>query len=136
MAHIIPGSGGGEGSVSTSTLLDYLKPEIYRPDIYEERSFVVKDIHGPSSSPKKTTDTGTLLYTIGIIILSAAIFITFVSWTDVLRSWYDSKYINDIIAVQTTSRIYYATTITIIALIISLFLIGLWWYFVYRKSTP
>lgn len=131
---------GAGGTVPVSTILDYLRPEISRPDLYEERSFIVKDIHGPSSMSRRQTDgydksiqrgrDNTIVYTIGIIILSAAIFITLVAWTDVLRSWYDSKYVNAIIAQQTRSRIYYATTITIIAIVLILVLFFL--YFAFR----
>ena len=126
----------GGGSIPTATVLDYLQPEINRPDLYEERSFVIKDIRGPSSSSMKKRDVTDVhktkmnapLYTIAIIILSAVIFITLVSWADVLRSWFDTKYINPIIGQQLKSRIYYASTITIIGFIV-LIVLGLWYYY-------
>ena len=120
------------GSVPTATFLDYLRPEVSRPDIYEERSFLVKDLHGPNPKDRRdkskpnTNKLGTLLYTIGVIILSALIFVTIIAWVDVLRSWFDSKYVNSIISIQTKSRIYFSITITIIALIIGGFLVWFW----------
>jgi len=122
----------GGGSVPTATILDYLQPEINRPDLYEQQSFIVKDIRGPSASQMNKSDV-TILYTIGIIILSAVIFITFVSWADVLRSYFDSKYINPIIETQTKARIYYAITITLISLIIVVLLFWAWLYFKRRR---
>ncbi|CAH6419306.1 Hypothetical protein HVR_LOCUS507 [uncultured virus] len=164
------GSQGAAGSIPTATVLDYLNPDINRPDLYEERSFIVKDIRGPSSSTpnrnkavpvvvsgtgadysstntcgsftKRSTASsggqvedsftkgrkfGAVLYTVGVIVLSAAIFITLVSWADVLRSWFDTKYINPIIGQQLKARIYFATTITIIAIIVIALLFWLWW---------
>lgn len=137
------GSQGAAGSIPTGTVLDYLSEDINRPDLYEERSFIVKDIHGPSDRRKtssvvalgtgtaspstKGRNLGSLLYTIGIIILSAAIFITLVSWSDVLRSWFDTKYVNPIIGDQLKSRIYFATTITIISIIVISLLLWLWY---------
>jgi len=125
------GQGGG-GTVSTSTIIDYLRPDINRPDIFEERSVVVKDVHG-SSNDKSQNDQSSkyknLLYTVVIIIVSAIIFILAISWTDVLRSWFDTKYVNPIIQEQYLSRLYFAITITIIGLVL-LLLMGLLWYYI------
>lgn len=137
------------GSVPTATFLDYLNEDINRPDLYEEQSFIVKDIHGPSSTdnqvknknihyhyhqwnPMKGKNITAILYTVGIIILSAAIFITLVSWADVLRSWFDSHYINSLIEEQLRSRIYFAITVTIISIITIFILFWLWWIGIMR----
>lgn len=119
----------GSQAVATGTLLDYLQDDIMRPDIYEERSFVTKDIHGPGDRKQKESSKWSgLLYTVGIIILSAAIFLTAVAWVDVIRSWLDSKYVNEVISAQTKSRLYYALIITSLAIMIILFLLFLWYY--------
>ncbi len=120
------------GAVPTAALMEYLRPEINRPDIFEERSFVVKDIKGPNTQNLLAMQNPTqqvlrkIYSTIGLILLSAAIFITFVSWTDVLRSWYDSFIINPVIEVQLKARIYYALTITAISIFICAIIIYLW----------
>lgn len=126
----IPFQGRG-GTISTSSLLDYLRPDIARPDIYERESYIVKDIHGSnlSSETRKRADN-TFIYTVGIILLSALIFITFVAWADVLRSWYDSMFVNSIISTETISSLYYAITITIISIVITIILLLFWIYII------
>lgn len=120
------------GAVPTAALMEYLRPEINRPDLFEERSFVVKDVKGPNTQKLVAMQSPNqeiwrkIYSTIGLILLSAAIFITFVSWTDVLRSWFDSFIINPIIEVQLKARIYYALTITAISIFICAIIIYLW----------
>lgn len=123
------------GAVPTAALMEYLRPEINRPDLFEERSFVVKDIKGPNTQKLVAMQSPNqeiwrkIYSTIGLILLSAAIFITFVSWTDVLRSWFDSFVINPIIEVQLKARIYYALTITAISIFICAIIIYLWLHY-------
>lgn len=123
------------GAVPTVALMEYLRPEINRPDLFEERSFVVKDIKGPNTQKLVAMQSPNqeiwrkIYSTIGLILLSAAIFITFVSWTDVLRSWFDSFVINPIIEVQLKARIYYALTITAISIFICAIIIYLWLHY-------
>ena len=124
-----PNTGSG-GAVLTSTpVMEYLRPDIMRPDLYESKSFIVGDIHGPSNIDKKHSKASAkdnYMSTLIIIFVSAIIFVTIVSWCDVLRSYYDSKFVNDIIKAQTKARIYYASTCTII-LIITLIVAFLVW---------
>lgn len=123
------------GAVPTAALMEYLRPEINRPDLFEERSFVVKDIKGPNTQKLVAMQSPNqeiwrkIYSTIGLILLSAAIFITFVSWTDVLRSWFDSFVINPIIEVQLKARVYYALTITAISICICAIIIYLWLHY-------
>jgi H+/Cl- antiporter ClcA len=110
-------------SVSTGSLLglDYLRPDVFRPDLYEKE--FVRDIHGPSDRRSRNP----LIYTIGIIIISALIFISLVAWADVLRSWFDSQFVNSIIAAETTSTLYYAITVSVFC--IALIILLLWIYY-------
>ena len=136
--------GGGvaaAGAVSTPTMFDYLNPDVNRPDLFAAKAYPIQNMGGGSSSRKRSFQTDrkddsdhrplyvTLFYTIGLIVLSALIFITFVSWANVLLSWLDSIYISPIIATATKSRLYYAVIITAISLIVIALLLGLWYYY-------
>lgn len=122
------GTTGISGAPITGTVFDYLNPDILRPDLYEQQSYIVKDIRGPSS----TNQTNSIYYTIAVIILSAVIFVVIVAWTDVLRSWFDSKYINSIISLQTKSRIYFAITVSIIGFIVISIIFYLYYSHIHR----
>jgi hypothetical protein len=125
------GQGQG-GTISTATIIDYLRPDINRPDLFEDQSVIVKDVHGPSNEKSQSNQSSkykNMFYTIMIIIVSAIIFIVAISWTDVLRSWFDTKYVNPIIQEQYLSRLYFAITITIIGLVL-LLLLGFLWYYI------
>ena len=139
------------GAVPVSSVLDYLLPEINRPDIFEQEAYPLRGGGGSSRaimnaqkniySIQKHDKLGnqrspfySLFYTIGLIILSAAIFISLSAWANVLLSWYDSIYVNSSIDNVTRARIYFATTISIISIIIIIILIMLWYYFTIIKS--
>ena len=117
----------GGGGIYTPTIIDYLRPDVARPDIYEDESFVVKDIRGPTPSDDHDDHTlKSLAYTVMVIILSAALFILAVAWADVLRSWFDSHDIDAVIQKQLYSRIKYASCITVIAIVIILLCLFFW----------
>lgn len=136
MSHVAIGVGkagytGAGGTVSTSPILEYLRPDVMRPDLYEQQSFIVKDIHGPSTiKESKTKASSNYISTLIIIVVSAFIFVTVVAWFDVIRSYFDSKYINDVIKAQTKARIVYALTCLVILIVAMIVL-----YFVWKRYT-
>ena len=121
----------GAGAITASTV-DFLQDDILQPDFFEERSLFSKSIRGAprsvgaSATPEKNWSG--LLYTVGIIILSAAIFITVVGWLEVLRTLLDSVYVNDVIKTQIKSRVYYALIVSTLSLLVVAILVGLWYY--------
>ncbi len=131
MAALSNGPAQGGGGIYTPTIIDYLRPEIARPDLFEDQSFVIRDIGGGGGSRSDNSDhtLKSLIYTVIVILLSAAIFITAVAWADVLRSWFDSNNINPIIEKQLYSRIKYASCITAIAVVLILICLFIWNYY-------
>lgn len=95
------------GTVITSSF-DYLKPEINRPDLFEERTSMRSSI-----SRRSDQQIGITIMT---VVLSAFIFVTIVGWFTLLQTYYDSIVVNDIISALVTSRFYYAVTATFITL--------------------
>lgn len=120
--------------VATGTVLDFLADDIARPDLFEQRSTIGDFARTAPGKPKESKSWHNLFYTIGIILLSAAIFISAIAWVDVLRSWIDSKYINEIIKTQVQSRLYYAVIITIIGLLLIGTLIFLWYFEILKRK--
>ncbi len=110
----------------------YVRPDIFqvvRPDLIPQglqgkELLMDRNIHGPVSSHQET-----IVYTIGVIVISAFIFITLISWADVLRSLFDSKYIDPILSARIRSTLYYAITVTIISVILVAILVLMWLYY-------
>lgn len=136
----IPAAGG---AVPVINILDYLSPGINRPDLYQQRAYPIQPSGGGSArsiqrmtaSGEERTPTVTLYYTVGLIILSAAIFLTLAAWSNVLLSWYDSIYVSPLVASVTKSRLYFAITLTIISIVVVALLILIWYYFTVYKNT-
>lgn len=112
------------GGVVVTSSLDYLLPEINRPDLYERANIAEL---GPRKGPNPDL---TILQTIATIILSAFIFIVIVAWFAVLQVYYDTVYVNDIIKSALKSRLVYAITATIITVVVFIlfFLIYFLWF--------
>jgi hypothetical protein len=138
------------GSIPTINIIDYLQPNINRPDLYFQASYplqggggggATKSIMksagiGSTQSIQRTNSLGnerspiiSLLYTIGLIILSASIFLTLGAWSNTLLSWYDSIFVNEVVYPVTKSRFYFAITLTFISFVIIITLVGAWYYF-------
>lgn len=168
---------GAGGAVPVVNMLDYLQPEINRPDLYYQKAYPVQSIGSGStrsiinasgqgstqsimkaggedtiqdvevyqpdqkrslqrhnSQGKERTHLMTLYYTIGLIVLSAAIFLSLAAWSNVLLSWYDSIYVSPAVATITQARLYFAITLTVISLVVIIILLFLWYYFtIHRK---
>lgn len=137
------GSGPAWGSIPIVTIFDYVRPEINGPDLFEQQAYQIQrggggspasvQRHKANSSIDRSPFIG-LFYTLGLILVSAAIFITLVAWSNVLLSWLDSQYVNPIISSVTTSRLYFATIITIISVIVVTILLLIWYYFTICKG--
>lgn len=146
------------GAVPIVSVLDYLGPEINRPDLFYEQAYPVRPVGSGSAralikmnniknkenanqSIQRHTAAGqerspliSIYYTTGLIIFSAAIFLTLAAWSNVLLSWYDSMYVNPVVSSVTKSRLYFAITLTIISIIIIAVLILLWYYFTIHRQ--
>lgn len=140
------------GAVPIVNVFDYLRPEINRPDLFEQQAYQIQGGGGgntrslmrnigsqtPQSvqrydaSGNERSPLLSLYYTVGLIVLSAAIFLTLAAWSNVLLSWFDSMYVSPIVSTVTRSRLYFAITITIISLLVIVALIALWYYFTIR----
>src|SRR5579863_8654164 len=123
---------GAGGAVPVVAMLDYLSPEINRPDLYFQQAYPVQGGSGGNarflqgsaqslqnnntqslqnnnvqSIQRHKADTSerspsiSLYYTVGLIVASAAIFLTIAAWSNVLLSWYDSMFVSPIIATVT-----------------------------------
>ena len=75
-----------------------------------------------------------LFYTIGLIVLSAAIFLTLAAWSNVLLSWYDGIFVNHAVDPVTTSRFYFAITLTAISMVVIIILLAIWYYFTLHQG--
>lgn len=135
---------GAGGVVPVVTILDYLKPEINRPDLYAQKAYPMPTRAGSSQSSKsiqidKADDSLrspiiSLYYTVGLIVLSAAIFITLSAWANALLSWLDSIYVSPVINSVTRSRVYFATIVTGISLIVIALLLFIWYEFTINRG--
>ncbi len=106
---------GAGGTVITSSLLEYLKPEINRPDIFEERTLVKGGIVKKGSS-SKTNIAVTLL----TITLSAFIFVTIVGFASILQAYFDVIVVDDQIWPVVVSRFYYSIVFLFITIILTI----------------
>lgn len=105
-----------------------LRPEINRPDIYEEK-ITYRPPHENITDKKESVKN--IILTTSIIIISAFIFIFVVAWFGVLQSYLDYLIINPIIESQVKSRLFYAGLVTLITLLI--FMI---FFLIYPKLKP
>lgn len=144
------------GAVPIVNMFDYLRPEINRPDLYQQQAYplqggrggaalsrnkgsLMKNTNSSSETPQSVQrhDAAgnerppqlSLYYTIGLILLSAAIFLSLAAWSNVLLSWFDSMYVNPVVSTVTKSRLYFAITLTIISILVIIALIAIWYYF-------
>lgn len=141
------------GVVPIVNMFDYLQPDINRPDLYYQQAYPIqgggggntrsltRSGGGATQSIQRDTANGqerspnvSLYYTIGLIVLSAAIFLTLAAWSNVLLSWFDSIYVSPVVSAVTTSRLYFALTLTIISIIVITILLLLWYYFTLQKN--
>jgi hypothetical protein len=122
------------GAVITSAI-DFLQPEINRPDVFTERSVarggILKGKPRNLSSDPATPGWVSIVSSLMLIVLSAFIFVTIVGWFTVIQSALDAHFINSIIEAQTTSRLYYAGIATVITLLVMLLFI--WIYVQYLR---
>jgi len=123
------------GVVPVVNILDYLSPEINRPDLYYQRAYPMqpagsssaqRSIQRFTSSGEERSPSITLYYTFGLIIVSAFIFLSLAAWSNVLLSWYDQMFVSPLIKPVTKSRLYFAITLTVIAVIVIIILVVLW----------
>ena len=130
MSSLIPnGAGASKGGFGVSVpILQALQPEIMRPDLYVEGSMPGRGIARPmTSTPGSGSSSGpTIISTLGIIFLSALIFVTLVAWLEVLRSYIDSEVVNEVIKEVTKARLYYALIVTGIAVIGMIIMFWIW----------
>lgn len=139
------------GVVPIINVLDYLTPEINRPDLFQQKGYPIQGGGGgstryilkasggdtqPTQSIQRHTASGqerspfiSLYYTFGLIVVSAAIFLTLAAWSNVLLSWYDSMFISPTLDSVTKSRLFFAITISIIAIIVIIVLVAFWYYY-------
>jgi len=103
--------------------LDYLKPEINRPDLFEEKTTLKASIK--KTGPKDSS----LLVTTLTIIWSAFVFITLISIFTLLQSFFDKLVLGDSLTGLVESRFYYCITTIFISIIASFFL----WY-IYQNN--
>ena len=110
------------GGVVALNAMDYIN--LNRPDIYTEKSVVKGGIlKTPPKQNKVAPPWVNLVTSIMLIVLSAFIFACVISALTVVQSALDAHFINEVIHVQTTSRLYYAgITLVITLLITALFL--------------
>jgi len=147
---------GAGGAVPIVSVLDYLLPEINRPDLYYQRAYPVQSIGSGAAkslaqrsldntnniqsiqrqdaSGKERSPLMSLYYTIGLIVLSAAVFLTLAAWSNVLLSWYDSIYVSPAVSSITKARLYFVITLTIISILVVTFLFLLWRYFTLHRG--
>ena len=109
----------GESSVAITPLLDYLKPSVDRPDLFEER-YNRETIHA------STENHTPILESILLIITSAFIFVTIVGWFGVLQVWYDTIIVDPSTEPLISSRFYYAVTATFITILEVIFVLYLY----------
>ena len=131
------------GTIPVVAMFDYLQPGINRPDLFNQRAYPMTGGGGGGSSLKSLQKNNTygerspyitLYYTIGLIVVSALIFITIAAWFNLLMSWLDSIYINSVIEIVTRSRLYYAIIVTIISFVTILILLLIWYYFTVKQN--
>jgi hypothetical protein len=128
---------GAAGVIPTISMFDYLQPGIKRPDLFAQSAYPVSGGGGGSPKSLQKHDASgeerspyiSLYYTLGLVVVSAGIFISLAAWANVLLSWIDSIYVNPVIQVVTQSRLYYAIIITIISIIVIIILLYVWYYF-------
>jgi hypothetical protein len=109
--------------VAIISSLDYLKPEINRPDLFEERTTL------KSSIKKSGSSDSSVLITILTIIWSAFVFITLISIFTLLQTFFDKLVLGDSLTPLVESRFYYCITTIFVSIIASFFL----WY-VYQNN--
>lgn len=138
-------SSGAGGAVPVATILDYLQPNINRPDLYYQRAYPIAGGGGGGSNralsvQRNKADTTerppiySVYYTLGIIVLSAAIFISLVAWSNALLSWVDSIYVSPALRPVTVARIQFAWIMTGIALIVIGLALFLWYVFTIQQG--
>lgn len=136
--------GGAGGAVTTAAMFEYLRPEINRPDLFERAAYSIPNPTGgnPKGLSKTTVPTVTtnrsslvsIFYTFGLIIISAAIFVTIAAWSNTLLSWLDSIYVSSLIAAATKARLYFALLMTLISLVVIITLLLIWYYYVNERE--
>ncbi len=130
MTHIL--NGPNEAGVGAITLAsnDYLSPivnrdvflDITKPDIMKVRGHVHLPEKAIANDIKahKLSSSETLWVVFITTVASAFIFITIIAWATVLQSFFDYKVTGAITDTVVYSRIYYALTITGIAIVVCL----------------
>jgi hypothetical protein len=104
------GIGRGTTSVALTPILDYLKPEINRPDLFEKRY----DTEGHVGADK---NPGSIYGTLLLIITSAFIFIAVIAWFNWLGALFDETVANVGDDSIVRSRLYQAITMTFITIL-------------------
>lgn len=128
---------GAAGAIPTISIFDYLQPTVNRPDLFEKTAYPISGGGGGSPKSFQRQDTEgkerspyiSLYYTLGLIVVSAAIFLSLAAWANVLLSWLDSIYVSSMIEIVTQARLYYAIIITVISIIVITILLYIWYYF-------
>lgn len=104
-------------AVPLRSVIDYLQPDINRPDLYE-RDSVVRDPAGVVQRPGKR-----LLESIVLICISAFLFIAIFSWANVLKVYYDSIFVSSLITQEFYATLYYSLTVTGVCIVVASLLI-------------
>lgn len=141
----VSGSGAG-GAVPIITVMDYLKPEINRPDMFERQAYSIaggggeglktasKSIQRHRADDTERSATASLYYTIGLIVVSALVFLSIAAWANTLLSWLDSIYVSPTIQSVTKARLYFAIIMTIIAIVVIALLFWIWYHYTVHKG--
>lgn len=131
---LVGGGGGGSAalrSIQRNKSTGDVTIEKYRPG---DENSTLYSIQRHKSSGTERSPIATVYYTLGLIVVSAAIFLSLAAWSNVLLSWYDGIYVSHVVDPVTKSRLYFAITITIIAMIVITLLLLIWYYFTIQRG--
>ena len=113
---------GRAGFAASVPALQFLQGEALRPDLFEEATAPGRGVMRPATGAAG----GGLAGTLGIIFLSAFIFVTLVAWLEVVRAYIDARVVNEVIYETARARVYYALAVTAIAASGLLLMFAIW----------
>ena len=143
--NVINNGNAAGGAVTVATMFDYLQPEINRPDMFQQRAYPIISGSGSSTAinsvqkyktnnPEERSPFVSLFYTLGLIVVSASIFVSISAWSNVLLSWYDSMFVSTVVQPVTKSRLYFAITVTVISIVVIIILLILWYEYAIKRK--
>lgn len=128
------------GAVPTISVIDYLSPTINRPDLYANNSYPIPKSTGGTltgAANKKNSESSaftSIIYTFGLITVSACLFVIIVAWANVLQTWLDSVYVSQVVDPVTHSRFVFACLVSLIGLLIIIILVSVWYYIFIKNN--